>query len=477
MKNFNLFVIGFCALLCNACIESQPNDRAMFNLQGQVKTLSMENEDYDFREHVVFEEYTGTIAEDASNYSMNGSAVKYDYGRIEQVFEDESNCFMRTYEFDGKGRLIRYQSGEGQYDGDQRFIGLVPEKTVTYEYRGKERLPYKQAVVRNSGDESAKPVTTEGEIEYVKVDEAGNWLVRKWNGRVQEREITYYDSLAAVDNCPMEKRVDWQMVAQVLLAILLSAAVLAVLGHMIYENFFKRKLPEDCSVAKFSESRAASGCAATASPAENDRAQGCLDALYELWSPVSGAGTDEELRAPLRRKAIRQSHALWQQAVDERPTDEGTVVRLNECAAVLNQVEARSFTGSKTFLITSLVLAVLLAFIGDSFNILGLVGTSCVLYILASRKPVFMQIRSELSGKSGKPKFMSALFGGLFGMVATAKTYKTVTKWSDGTTTTDTDHSETWFSLAFALIVMLVLAFFMWAVALMNYLRNYILYY
>ena len=62
-------------------------------------------------------------------------------------------------------------------------------------------------------------------------------------------------------------------------------------------------------------------------------------------------------------------------------------------------------------------------------------------------------------------------------MIAGAKTYKTVTKWSDGTTTTDTDNSETGIALIIALVVFVFLTFFLWVIAIWNYLRNYVLHF
>lgn len=478
MKKLLLLVGCICVGTLASCIESQPNDRAMFNLQGQVKSLSMDNEDFAFHENIVFQEYTGMIDTDQSNYSDGESSRSRSYGHIEQCFEEEGTCLMKTYDFDKRGRLIRYRTGEGRYDASMtRIEGIDAAKSVEYAYKGKERLPYKQTVVtRNLFDKSVPPVTTEGEIEYSAVDDRGNWLVSKWNGQTRRREITYYDSLAGVDNCPMEKSVDWTAVGQVLLAIVLSLLFLAMIVHMVYENFFKRKLRIDCSAEEFSRLRQQAGLGAEATDEENTRAWEYTDEMYGLWSTLTVEDGDE-IRAPLSRKVIGKSALLWQQAVDAKPTNAEIVDRINQCAEVINNVQKRTFAGSKTFLITSLVLATLLSFIGGNFNMLWMILFFSALYVLASMKPTFMQIKKELSGKGGKPKFMSAIIGGLFGAVATAKTYKTVTKWSDGTTTTDTDHSETWFTLIFGLVIMIVLALFMGVVALVNYLRNYILCY
>ena len=85
-------------------------------------------------------------------------------------------------------------------------------------------------------------------------------------------------------------------------------------------------------------------------------------------------------------------------------------------------------------------------------------------------------ILKEYSKGGNKSNFLSGVLGGLLGGVAAAKTVRTVTKWDDGTTTVDDDHSQTWFALIFLLIGCVILACVSWIVAFINYLRNYVIY-
>ncbi|MBQ2424067.1 MAG: hypothetical protein II262_04635, partial [Alistipes sp.] len=103
------------------------------------------------------------------------------------------------------------------------------------------------------------------------------------------------------------------------------------------------------------------------------------------------------------------------------------------------------------------------------------VGVGIILYLLASRSATFLIAAKQVKG-SGSNSFLTMLIGSLFMGVATAKTYKTVTTYSDGSTKTETDNSQTWFSLIFGLIVMILLSFLLAIIAVINYLRNYILY-
>ena len=170
------------------------------------------------------------------------------------------------------------------------------------------------------------------------------------------------------------------------------------------------------------------------------------------------------------------SYAAVEEVVKLAPTDADVIDGLNSFSHDLNESMKRSFDGSKTFIIVSLVIGVGLSFLSDAWEFLGMIGVSAFIYWLASQTPLWMEIRKEVKGKGGKRSFMTRLFGGLLGAAATAKTYKVVTEYSDGTTTEETDNSNFWMSLAFTVIVMIVMAILMFFVAAINYLRNYVIY-
>jgi hypothetical protein len=97
-------------------------------------------------------------------------------------------------------------------------------------------------------------------------------------------------------------------------------------------------------------------------------------------------------------------------------------------------------------------------------------------YLLASRTPNFMLIEqiAKNSNKSGswvKRTLLSLLTG-----VASAKSYKIVKTYSDGTKSYDTDHTETWFSLLIVFVFTLMMAFILPVITLINYTRNYLIY-
>lgn len=464
MKKTTLSVWCAGLLLLVSCKGEAPNDRAMFNLQGNVKSFVETDQATGNSFRVAFDEQ-GIMEAEQDNSPLSGYAVLRSYGQLEVVYEETGSSDSYTFTFDKKGRLAGY------VHTDSFKVPPVTE-TKTYEYDKGERLPHAQK--SETVSEGSDPQSDETQITY-ETDSQGNWTRCTSGDETHTRTIEYYDS-TAVDNCPMGKSIDWAMIGRILLTLLFLAIFLAILAHMIYENYFRHPLPTDLTADTFARQRSAAGEAPQASEAENHQAMQHLDNLFAAWTVIDHDEDGTEIRTPLSRKVVKLSYSALEAAKACKPTDPDTVQRMNEISDVLNHVEKRTFAGSKRFLVISIIVAVALALISGTYNFLWSIGIGCVLYWFASREPVFMQIRREVNGRGNKPKFMSALIGGLFGAVATATTYKTVTKWSDGTTTTDVDNSETWIMLAIALVVMVVLAVFMWAVALINYLRNYILY-
>ncbi|MBR3932254.1 MAG: hypothetical protein IKJ46_06765, partial [Tidjanibacter sp.] len=147
----------------------------------------------------------------------------------------------------------------------------------------------------------------------------------------------------------------------------------------------------------------------------------------------------------------------------------------------MNYMNKRTFDVSKPLLWTVGIVSVLMCILMGSSEGFGAVigmavmfGINIGVYLLACQAPNWLALKRE---EKGRGKSSSGLIAGVLGMIAGAKTYKTVTKWSDGTTTTDTDNSETGVALIIALVVFVFLTFFLWVIAIWNYLRNYVLHF
>lgn len=467
MKRFSLFIVAAVALLMCSCKGTAPNDRAIYNLQGPVESLKIYDSFDELVEEIYFTE-DGMIKPLESTYPAKSHETIRQYGQIERRFEENGIiAYQDIYTYDKKGRLETIKS----IDAYSAYEGLL-----TFEYKRKETLPNKLVYVGT--DENDDSWNMEYELTYEGVDEWGNYQVRK-SGESSDfsesREITYYEGLGNVVNCSMKRSIDWEQIGAILLSMAIFAAVVAACVHMVIANFFRKKHKEDYTVDYFVAQRQQKGDSPEASVEVNEMAARKLDELNSFWHSVDlDDGTS--YMAPFKKKEIDRALPIIEEAVAMNPTDENLVEHINGINRLLNYLEERSFNGSKTFIIVSAIIGVAMWLISGTFAPVVSILVGIGVYLLASRTPNFMMLKKEVEGSAGGRSFMTALFGGLFTAVATAKTYKTITKWSDGSTTTDTDNSETWISMIIAIVVMVVMAFLMIAVAAINYLRNYIIY-
>ena len=455
-----------------------PTHRAIYNVQGAVKSIKTDNAVLSFTEEGNFD--SCTIVNYFERSDFNG-----DYLQLAVNLEEDGYVWKQSYLFDKQGRLISTTSYEGDYDLDSPQPILWIRSVESYEYKNKrdilpDNVSYKEYRYDNH-DEIYKEWTSD--IEYGEIDEQGNWLSRTFNDTTESREISYYsaDENASAINCETRKfnwTLFWLTLKNLFLQTLVIFAVLVgcvlILGHMIYELFIRKKLPNNLDVKTFQRMREAEGLSYESTEDENRQVIAYTDELYNMWSPVSVEG-DVEYRLPLSKKVLKKSEQIIEQAIALKPTDPEAVELLNKCCGAVNDMNKREFTGSKTYLIMTLIIGVAISWISDTWQLFSFLIPSIVIYIMASMKPTFMSVRTELKGGS-HGKFMTAIFGGLFGAVATAKTYEVITTYNDGSVTRETDNSETWITLVFAIVVMLMLSMMMLFVALINYLRNYIIY-
>lgn len=262
-----------------------------------------------------------------------------------------------------------------------------------------------------------------------------------------------------------------------IVAILISAVVglgfLWMVGHMVYVLFIRPKCKTDLTVDMMVEKRRDAGLSDYASDEENQAVFDAIDACVDTWDCFTDSD-GEECVLPLTRVAVKTAGqtCVWAEKV-VMPTDPEVLERLNNMGEVVNAMRKRTFTASKTMLIVLWIACALLGW--GSGNWGGAIGTGLffsLLYGMASMKPDYVLIRKDLEGKEEK-SFLTGIIAGLLGGIAAAPTYRTVTKWSDGSTTTEDDNSATWFSLIFAIIITFVLIILMPVVSLINYLRNY----
>ena len=268
-------------------------------------------------------------------------------------------------------------------------------------------------------------------------------------------------------------------VTVILVGILMILGSLAMLAHMIYENFIRKSQRTDYTVEGFLQARQEAGQPEEMTDEELEQLANRLDQINDIWGEVPADEDDEEgdpVPYPMTKSGVKQAEIILAEAVATNPTNERIVEKINACGELINIATERCFNGSKAIVITSIIVAVVVSLLAGSASFAIYIGCSLAVYWLASRTSRFVLVRKELSGVNTGKSFLSGIIGGLFAGVAAAKTYKVVTTYSDGSKTTETDNSETWISLIFALIVIVVLVVCLWFFSLINYLRNYIFY-
>ena len=263
-------------------------------------------------------------------------------------------------------------------------------------------------------------------------------------------------------------------VMDIFTSILVLLAALAMVVHMLYDNFFRKKFRTDYTAAEFRNLRKEQGMGDM--PAQEAmELDHNIDQILTLWGELPNEDGDL-VPYPLKRSAVKKSIAILEQAVAAMPTNSRIVERINDAHEILNHALKRQFNGSKAMVITAVIVGIVLSAIAGSPEAAVAIGIGIALYLLASRSTNFLIAEKQQKGGGGGSSFLSGIIGGLFMGVAAAKTYKTVTTYSDGTTKTETDNSETWISLIFGLIIMVLLSLLLSVISVINYLRNYIIY-
>jgi hypothetical protein len=260
-------------------------------------------------------------------------------------------------------------------------------------------------------------------------------------------------------------------------AIVFILVIIIAIVHMFIS--FKLKRFEPITVEETKQQRLASSMSELATNEENELAMDYLEDIFDHWSDVSKPD-EEQLKAPTRKIHIEKSLSQLGAVKDILPTDDYVVERLNELGDVVNSNSKRSFSGSKSLIIVSLILTVFMyftlktdtnSFLGVMLKLWWLWG-SIIFYIVASYSPQFL-IDKRLR-KLGSGNFSSGLVGFFTGMFIGAPTFSYITKYSDGSSSRSTAFNL--IGLFLMLVGLMILGMFIVFFGLLNYLRNFILY-
>lgn len=201
-----------------------------------------------------------------------------------------------------------------------------------------------------------------------------------------------------------------------------------------------------------------------------------MDDVLDEWTPYKDENGDDKF-VMTKFSQTRKTLALLDEVVAAAPDREDVVNRYNELNDSYNDAMKRQYNGSTKYIILCVVMAAFLAWTsgGHWGSVVTFFALQIAIYWLASMTPTYLLNKKALKGDGWRPKFMSGMIAGILGLAATAPTCVTITKWSDGTETKETDDSPFWLSLIVTIILLIILAYFMLVVALINYLRNYVL--
>lgn len=253
---------------------------------------------------------------------------------------------------------------------------------------------------------------------------------------------------------------------------LVLIAYIAMIIHMIYIKYKGVRYKKALTVEEMKAERIAQNKPEEMSPEEFNEALTLLAGVFDTWTVVGQNDEGEELRKPTKMKQVKASSMLLDQAIALQPTDKDMIDNINELADVINSNEERFFDGSKPLAWLGGIVGIIFFFISPQFGIITLISTGA--YILSSRTPVFL---IEKRQKRGGGNIHNGIIAGVFGMIAGAQTIRTVYKYSDGHKEYEDDNSQHWIAWILGLAILVCIAATMALWAMINYLRNYVLYF
>lgn len=276
----------------------------------------------------------------------------------------------------------------------------------------------------------------------------------------------------------VEKEVSSSINSEEIWALLILALTALAIVHMVLT--FKIKRFEPVTVDEMISKRKNENKSNVSSEEEDELAMNYLNDLFDHWTTVSDAG-EEELKAPTKRKHIDRALIELDKVKDIASTDPDVIDRMNELGGVVNVNSKRSFSGSKALIVVSLVLTIIMIYFlkSDHNSYFGVIMKtwwlwgSLIFYIVASYAPQFL-IDKRLR-TLGSSNFSSGLVGFFAGMFFAAPTFSTLTRYTDGTSSRSTDFN--FFGLLIMLIGLMLIGMFIIVFGLLNYIRNFVLYF
>ncbi len=255
----------------------------------------------------------------------------------------------------------------------------------------------------------------------------------------------------------------------IIVSILFIAAILAMIGHMVYVNYFAKGFPEELSISKGSEMN-------------NMYVSTRMDKLYnEEFTPYEDNSGEEPLHFPIGRKAAFSAKSTLKEIYENHmPVDGEAAEKLRKVSIVTNESFKRTFSGSIKFLIITIVVGAGACYLNKDATPLLYFIPSCLLYFFSCMAPNYVLMEKALKEmKTGKKSrnIMDGVLAGVLGIAASAPVIVEVTKDAHSGEVLDksNDHGLEIIGLIVTFLLFIILAYAMLFIGILNYLRNYVL--
>jgi len=263
-----------------------------------------------------------------------------------------------------------------------------------------------------------------------------------------------------------------------LMTLLIIAAALFMIGHMVYILFQAKQFSEqELSVEFFKSYRQEKGMPEESTEDENEKCSDLLDAAFLTWTYTETGEDGQEYRKPNKMKEILTSGKILKEVIEIAPTDPEIIDTLNQYKEVVTSNEARSFDGSKKLVWVGLLVGILFPFIdstGSYFGAFFSIGmffiVPTIVYIVSSFTPQFLIDKRADRGGGNVSTGIVAMALGVLGSSVTIRT-----KYTDGSH--EDDHSGHFIALFLGVIMLFIIAFTISIWSVLNYLRNYVLFF
>ena len=258
----------------------------------------------------------------------------------------------------------------------------------------------------------------------------------------------------------------------ILLASLFLVVLLAIIGHMVYVNYFAKPFPEETIALQGTDLN---------NLFVISRMDNLYNNVFTTYQESGDMSGEEPLKFPVGSKAASEAKRTLKDIYDNHmPVGGEAAEKLRRVSILTNEAYKRSFSGSIKFLVITIIVGAGACFLNKDATPLLYFLPACVLYYFSCMTPYYIQMGKALKEmKTGRKsgKFMDAILGGVFGIAASAPMIVEITKDANTGEILDkqNDSSLQIFALALSIILFIILAYAMLFIGLLNYIKNYIL--